>query len=75
MLASSLFTVNMPSTVIASMHYNADTATLRIRFVSGLVYDYLEVPGKIYRAMQKASSKGTFLNQFIKGKYDFKKIG
>ena len=56
------------------MQYSPDTATLRIRFVSGLIYEYKKVPAKIFKAMQQAGSKGTFLNQFIKGHYDYKKI-
>jgi hypothetical protein len=64
----------MPSTVIAEMKYNSTNETLIIRFVSGLVYEYKKVPPKIFRAMQRASSKGTFLNQFIKGHYDFIKV-
>lgn len=64
----------MPSSVIANMNYDQQTGTLRIRFVSGLVYEYKKVPEKIFRAMKSAGSKGTFLNQYIKGHYDFIKI-
>jgi Na+/citrate or Na+/malate symporter len=64
----------MPSTVIADMNYNAGSSILRIRFVSGLIYEYQKVPEKIFRAMQRAGSKGNFLNRYIKGNYDYKKI-
>lgn len=64
----------MPSSVIAAATYNAAKAILRVRFVSGSVYDYKKVPGKIFRAMKEATSKGTFLNQYIKGKYKFERI-
>jgi hypothetical protein len=56
------------------MNYNESTSTLRVRFVSGLVYEYKKVPARIFRAMQRAGSKGTFLNQYIKGHYDYKKV-
>ena len=56
------------------MQYNEASATLRIVFVSGMVYDYRNVPEDVYRAMKSASSKGTFLNRFIKGRYPFKKV-
>lgn len=56
------------------MHYDLASATLRIIFVSGMVYDYKDVPEDVYRAMKAASSKGTFLNHFIKGRYAFEKI-
>jgi hypothetical protein len=64
----------MPSSVISAMQYNPKDATLRIVYVSGMVYDYLDVPEKIYQAMKRASSKGTYLNKHIKGYFSFKKI-
>ena len=64
----------MPSTVIAGFLYNAKTATLRINFVSGLIYEYKKVPERIFTAMQKAKSKGIFFNRYIKGHYDFSKV-
>jgi hypothetical protein len=64
----------MPSTVIKSMSYNPDTQRLRIVYVSGLIYDYKNVPQEEYDAMKTAFSKGVYLNQNIKGKYDFEKI-
>jgi hypothetical protein len=64
----------MPSSVVAHIDYDAARHVLRVRFLSGSVYDYLRVPEKIYRTMKKALSKGTYLNEHIKGYYDFKKI-
>jgi hypothetical protein len=64
----------MPSTVVAHMDYNAEEHKLRITFVSGLVYNYLDVPEMMYERMKSAKSKGTFLNRHIKGKYNFEKV-
>jgi len=64
----------MPSSVIASYKYNIETETLTINFVSGTVYDYLYVPLKIYQAMKKFTSKGSFFNKYIKDQYPFIKI-
>jgi hypothetical protein len=64
----------MPSSVVSAMQYYPDTGTLRIVYVSGMVYDYKNVPEKVYHEMKTARSKGTFLNQHIKGHYEFKKI-
>jgi hypothetical protein len=64
----------MPSSVIAGMSYNVPSATLRVTFVSGRVYEYRNVPEEVYREMKKAGSKGEFLNLRIKGHYAFKKI-
>ncbi|HTI06921.1 MAG TPA: KTSC domain-containing protein [Puia sp.] len=65
----------MPSSVIRTMHYDRATHKLRIIFVSGMVYDYLEVPEEVYREMKEAGSKGTFLNQRIKNNFSYRKIG
>ena len=64
----------MPSSVILSKEYFPNSKVLRITFVSGLVYDYIDVPQHVYDKMQQATSKGTFLNQHIKGIYNFKRV-
>ncbi|MDB5248394.1 MAG: ATPase protein [Segetibacter sp.] len=64
----------MPSTVISSMKYNIDAATLTITFVSGLVYEFKSVPEEIYNALRTSGAKGIYFNQHIKGKYDFEKV-
>jgi hypothetical protein len=64
----------MPSSVVAAIRYDAATSTLRVIYVSGSVYDYKQVPEKVYKEMRTASSKGEFLNKHIKPNYDFEKI-
>ena len=64
----------MPSTVVSSFQYFPETSILRVIFVSGMVYDYLKVPEKIYQEMKGSSSKGTFLNEHIKKLYEFRKV-
>ncbi len=64
----------MPSTVISTINYDAATSTLRITFVSGMIYDYKNVPEEIYQALKTSGAKGIYLNQHIKGRYLFEKI-
>ncbi|MEO6499629.1 MAG: KTSC domain-containing protein [Mucilaginibacter sp.] len=64
----------MPSSVVAEFDYNSETLTLRVTYVSGMIYDYLKVPERVYKEMKAYQSKGSFLNHYIKGKYKFKKI-
>lgn len=64
----------MPSTVIARMEYDPAEEILRIIFLSGSVYEYLSVPQQEYDAMRAATSKGTYLNLHIKGKYKYRKV-
>jgi hypothetical protein len=64
----------MPSSVVAGIHYYPSTRILRVIFVSGTIYDYLNVPEKVYAEMKTAFSKGTYLNKSIKGFYKYKKV-
>ncbi|MDB5130519.1 MAG: ATPase protein [Mucilaginibacter sp.] len=64
----------MPSTVVASMKYDPGKATLRVVFVSGMIYDYKNVPEEEYIRMKTSGSKGIYLNKHIKGKYEFEKV-
>lgn len=56
------------------MDYNAERRILRIVYISGNTYDYLDVPVEVYTAMKAAGSKGEFLNRRIKGQYEFKRV-
>jgi uncharacterized Fe-S cluster-containing MiaB family protein len=64
----------MPSSVVAAMKYNAKASKLRVIYTSGSIYDYKKVPESVYNEMQKAFSKGQFLNKYIKPKYEYQKV-
>lgn len=64
----------MPSSVVQRFHYDRDRHILRVVYVSGMVYDYQDVPEAVYLEMKTATSKGEYLNYHIKGKYPFKKV-
>ena len=53
----------MPSSVVAEIKYDNVSHALSVVYVSGLVYDYKNVPEEIYAGMKTAFSKGTFLNK------------
>lgn len=63
--------VFMPSTVIKKYEYHPERKVLTIEYLSGLIYDYLDVPKMVYDEFRGAFSKGTFLNRHIKGKFEF----
>jgi len=64
----------MPSSVIHHFRYDAVSHTLRVWFVSGMVYDYKKIPPEVYEKLRTSISKGKFLNEEIKGKYPFEKL-
>ncbi|MES2874976.1 MAG: KTSC domain-containing protein [Bacteroidota bacterium] len=64
----------MPSTVIDSIEYFPELQTLRVKYISGMIYDYKNVPPEVYTSLKISGTKGRFLNFHIKGKYDFVKV-
>jgi hypothetical protein len=62
------------SSVIASVGYAARTRTLEIEFLSGRIYQYLEVRRAIHDALLKAPSLGTFFNACIRDEYECARI-
>lgn len=66
--------VPQDSTSIAAAGYDAARKVLRIRFVSGRTYDYLDVPAEAFEALKAAESKGRFVNYVIKPRFKFRKV-
>jgi hypothetical protein len=42
---------------------------LRVEYLSGLIYDYLEVPKDVYEILMKEESKGSYINRKIIRRY------
>jgi hypothetical protein len=63
----------MPSAVIAAYDYDAAAKTLTVRYQTGKVYQYLEVPEKVFKEMRSTMVKGIWFNRHIKGRYPLKK--
>ncbi|MEO6301772.1 MAG: KTSC domain-containing protein [Bacteroidia bacterium] len=53
------------SSNISNVGYDKSNSSLAIKFSSGSIYQYLNVPIKIFNAMIKAPSKGKFANKYI----------
>jgi hypothetical protein len=64
----------MPSTVIKQYNYFPELKILEITFVSGLIYEYLDVPEKTFKMLDVSGSKGRYFNRYIKDKFQFKKL-
>lgn len=63
----------MPSSVIKYFNYHPESETLKVVFISGMVYEYKSVPKDVYEKMRSSFSKGKFLNEHIKGKFAYEK--
>jgi hypothetical protein len=59
------------SSAIEGFGYAAAQRTLEVKFKNGQSYTYFNVPEKIFVAMQAAPSKGHFVTEQVKGRYEF----
>ena len=62
------------STSIASVGYDDLSATLEIEFRKASVYQYYDVPQRIYTELITASALGRFINNKVKPYFAYKKI-
>jgi len=63
------------SSAISSVAYDEPSSVLEVEFESGAVYDYFEVPPKVYRQLLSAPSKGRFVSQKIRDRYPYVRRG
>lgn len=64
----------MPSTAIAKIEYDDQRERLTVTFVTGRIYEYVDVPSEVAASFQSAGSKGTFFNSYIRDRYDFREM-
>jgi hypothetical protein len=64
----------MPSSVIAGIHYDSARERLTVNFVTGRVYEYVDVPPGVARAFRSAFAKGTYFNAYIRDRYDYREL-
>ncbi len=64
----------MPSTAIANIEYNGQRERLTVTFLTGRIYEYVDVPCEVAASFKSAPSKGTFFNSYIRDRYDFREM-
>jgi hypothetical protein len=62
---------HVSSSAISSIGYDDRSSVLEVEFESGAVYDYFDVPPKVYQDLLKAPSKGTFVSRRVRDRYQF----
>jgi hypothetical protein len=63
----------MPSTAVEHISYDEATRELHVIFGGGESYTYYGVPRQVYASLRAAPSKGQFVDQFVKNRYDFRR--
>jgi hypothetical protein len=64
----------MPSHAVAEIRYDHARERLTVMFVTGRIYEYVDVPVEVAASFQSAFSKGAFFNTYIRDRYDFREI-
>lgn len=62
------------STNIVSIGYDSDTSVLEIEFYSREVYQYTNIPQRLFDDFMTSQSLGRYFAQNIKGKFSFRKM-
>jgi hypothetical protein len=64
----------MPSTAIADIDYDRVAERLVVTFVTGHIYEYIDVPLHVAASFDSNFSKGTLFNDYIRDRYDFREL-
>jgi len=51
-----------------------ENGTLFVKFKNNSEYKYAGVPAELYEQLKKAESKGKFINESVKGRFNFEKV-
>jgi len=66
--------IPVSSSNLSSVGYDEEDRVLEIEFNSGGVYQYYDVPPRIYEGLMNASSHGSYFHREIKGNYRYDQI-
>jgi hypothetical protein len=66
--------MDVESTAISEIDYDAERRKLLVRFQSGERYVYVGVPAEVCRSFVEAESKGRFFQLQIRDRYPFNRL-
>lgn len=66
--------MEVDSTAIQEIDYDAERSKLLVRFASGERYVYVGVPGEVHRSFCEADSKGRFFQAEIRDRYPYNRL-
>jgi hypothetical protein len=66
--------MDVDSTAISTIDYDAERAKLLVRLQSGERFVYVGVPGEVHRSFVEAPSKGGFFQAEIRDRYPFNRL-
>ena len=66
--------MEVDSSAISEIDFDAERGKLLVRFISGERYVYVGVPGEVCRSFVAADSKGRFFQAQIRDRYPFNRL-
>lgn len=66
--------MEVESNYITSIWYDEHDSVLEIAFISGHIYEYLEVPVEEFEEIMDADSHGEYFHEYVKDVYKYNKI-
>lgn len=67
--------IAVASSNVEAIGYDQQSQILRVWYLNGSVYDYLNVPEIEFESLRQAPSVGAYLARSIKGSYPYQKAG
>jgi hypothetical protein len=61
--------IAVESTTLATVAYDTDRELLQLGFRDQAVYHYFDVPADVHEDLLRASSKGSYFNRAIRGRF------
>jgi lysyl-tRNA synthetase, class II len=59
----------LSSSVLSAVAYDGDTQLLEVRFQTGRIYRYRDIPREIFEPLLTAPSAGQYFNTHIRDRY------
>lgn len=66
--------VSVVSSNLSAFTYDKNKRTMRIKFNSGLIYEYLNVSQTLANGLERASSHGNYFNRYLKYRKKYIKV-
>ena len=66
--------VEVESSSVASVGYDAELSVLEVEFRNGGVYRYFAVPASVHEALMGSESKGAFVSWLVRDAYPFVRV-
>jgi len=70
----TIINVTIKSSNIKTASYDTESKTLTVTFNTSMIYEYYDVPWKIFTKFRSSPSQGKYFNANIKTNYKFKKV-